>query len=69
MRWVIGALIAAAVLAAWAEAEEGKRRATEIDAADVHQQLEALQAKQDDILTRLDEVMEELRVVKVRCTN
>ena len=68
MRWVIGALIAAAALATWVEAEEGKRRAAEIDAADVHRQLEALQAKQDDILTRLDEVMEELRVVKVRCT-
>lgn len=73
-RWVLGASAAALLLGGfgvWVDAETASRRAAteaegKLNAKQIEEKLDEILAVQANVLREFDEVMEDLRIIKVR---
>lgn len=64
----LAGVVTAGLVAQWAGAQEVSRRAPDPSLSALEKKLDQVLANQALILQRFDAVMDELRVVKVRCT-
>jgi len=64
----LGLLAAALAVQHVAGAQTSRSRESRLDTAAIEKKLDVILANQQTVLQKLDAVMEELRVVKVRCT-